>query len=75
METLTVLRYFDDKAVDPPKMNEIRDFREQFYMFLTNDCVHMERKVATLDAQVKLVLAMLSVLVGLMVYMVVMLVE
>ena len=69
------MRYFDDKAVDPPKMNEIRDFREQFYKFLTNDWVHMERKVASLDAQVKLVLAMLSVLVGLMGYMVVMLVE
>ena len=64
------MRYFDDKAVDPPKkMNEIRDFREQFYKFLTNDWVHLERKVSALDAQMKLVLAMLSVLVGLMVYM------
>ena len=72
------MRYFDDKAVDPPKMNdslkainEIRDFRENFYKFMTNDWVHMERKVAALDAQVKLVLAMLSVLVGLMIYTVV----
>lgn len=66
------MRYFDDKAVDPPKkMNEIRDFREQFYKFLTNDWVHLERKVSALDAQMKLVLAMLSVLVGLMVYMVI----
>jgi len=65
------LRYFDDKAVDPPKMNEIRDFREKFYKFLTNDWVHMERRVSALDAQVKLVLAMLSVLVGLMIYTVV----
>ena len=56
-------------------MNEIRDFRDRFYKFLTNDWVHMEKKVATLDAQMKLVLAMLSVLVGLMVYMVVMLAE
>ena len=69
------MRYFDDKVVDPPKMNEIRDFRDRFYKFLTNDWVHMERKVASLDAQMKLVLAMLSVLVGLMVYMVVMLAE
>ena len=69
------MRYFDDKAVDPPKMNEIRDFRDRFYKFLTNDWVHMEKKVATLDAQMKLVLAMLSVLVCLMVYMVVMLAE
>ena len=65
------MRDFDDKAVDPPKMNEIRDFREKFYKFLTNDWVHMERRVAALDAQVKLVLAMLSVLVGLMIYTVV----
>ena len=65
------MRYFDDKAVDPPKMNEIRDFRDRFYKFLTNDWVHMERKVASLDAQMKLVLAMLSVLVGLMIYMVI----
>ena len=65
------MRYFDDKAVDPPKMNEIRDFRDRFYKFLTNDCVHMERKVSALDAQMKLVLAMLSVLVGLMIYMVI----
>ena len=56
-------------------MNELRDFRDRFYTFLTNDWVHMERRVARLDAQVKLVLAMLSVLVGLMVYMVVMFVE
>ena len=65
------MRYFDDKAVDPPKMNEIRDFREKFYKFLTNDWVHTERKISALDAQMKLVLAMLSVLVGLMVYMVI----
>ena len=72
------MSYFDDTAVAPPKMNdsrkainEIRDFREHFYKFMTNDWVHMERKVAALDAQVKLVLAMLSVLVGLMIYTVV----
>jgi len=49
-------------------MNELRDLKERFYGFLTNDWVHLERKVAGLDAQLKLVLAMLSVLVGLMVY-------
>ena len=65
------MRYFDDKAVDPPKMNEIRDFRDRFYTFLTNDWVHLERKVSALDAQVKLILAMLSVLIGLMIYMVI----
>ncbi len=56
-------------------VEEIRDFKDKFYKFLTNDWVHMERKVAALDAQVKLILAMLSILVGLMVYMVVMFVE
>jgi hypothetical protein len=56
-------------------MEEIRDFKEKFYKFLTNDWVHLERKVSALDAQVKLILAMLSILVGLMVYMVVMFVE
>ena len=55
---------------NPSRMNEIRDFRDRFYKFLTNDWVHMERKVAALDAQMKLVLAMLSVLIGLMIYMV-----
>jgi|TARA_R110002020_G_scaffold203537_6_gene407272 hypothetical protein len=66
------VRYFEDKAVDPPrKMKEIREFRELFYKFLTNDWVHTERKISALDAQMKLVLAMLSVLVGLMVYMVI----
>ena len=52
-------------------MIEIRDFRDRFYTFLTNDWVNLERKVSALDAQVKLILAMLSVLIGLMVYMVI----
>ena len=46
----------------------MKEFRERFYTFLTNDWVHMERKVAALDAQMKIVLGMLSVLTGLMVY-------
>ena len=50
------------------EMNELRDLKERFYLFLTNDWMHLERKVAGLDAQLKLVLAMLSVLIGLMVY-------
>ena len=52
-------------------MNEIRDFRDRFYTFHTNEWVQLERKVSALDAQVKLILAMLSVLIGLMVYMVI----
>ena len=46
----------------------MKEFRERFYTFLTNDWVHMERRVSALDAQVKLVLSMLAVLIGLMVY-------
>ena len=41
---------------------------DRFTRWLTNDWVHLERKVAALGAQMKLVLAMLSVLIGLMVY-------
>ena len=44
---------------------------ERFEKFLTNDWIHLERKVAALDAKMGLVIAMLSVLVGLMVYAVV----
>ena len=44
---------------------------KRFEKFLDNDWVHMERKVAALDAKVGLVLAMLTVMVGLMVYAVV----
>jgi hypothetical protein len=46
----------------------MKEFRERFYTFLTNDWVHMERRVSALDAQVKMVLSMLAVLIGLMVY-------
>ena len=46
----------------------MKEFRERYYTFLTNDWVHMERRVSALDAQVKMVLSMLAVLIGLMVY-------
>jgi hypothetical protein len=46
-------------------------FAERFQKFLENDWVHLERKVAALQAQVHLVLGMLSVLVGLIIYLVV----
>jgi hypothetical protein len=44
---------------------------ERFEKFLTNDWIHLERKVAALDAKVGIVLGMLTVMVGLMVYAVV----
>ena len=46
-------------------------FMERFTKFLTNEWVHLERKVAALDAKVHLALGMLSVLIGLIIYLVV----
>ena len=46
-------------------------FIERLDKFLTNDWVHLERKVAALQAQMRLVIGMLSVLVGLIIYTVV----
>ena len=45
-------------------------FVERFTHFLTNEWVHLERKVAALEAKVHIVLGMLSVLVGLIIYLV-----
>ena len=44
---------------------------ERFEKFLGNDWIHMERKVAALDAKVQLVIAMLTIMIGLMVWAVV----
>ena len=44
---------------------------ERFEKFLTNDWVHMEKRVAALDAKVQIILAMLTIMVGLMVWAVV----
>ena len=41
---------------------------ERFEKFLGNDWIHLERKVAALNAKVQLILAMLTVLIGLMIY-------
>ena len=43
-------------------------FFERFNKFLTNDWVHLERKVAALEAKMHLVIAMLTVLIGLVVF-------
>jgi len=45
-------------------------FMTRFKHFLTNEWVHLERKVAALEAKMHIVLGMLSVLVGLIVYLV-----
>jgi hypothetical protein len=46
-------------------------FQERFTKFLTNEWVHLEKKVAALQAEMRLVLGMVSVLVGLIIYLVV----
>ena len=43
-------------------------FLERFNKFLTNDWVHLERKVAALEAKVHLLLGGTSLLIGLMIY-------
>ena len=44
---------------------------ERFEKFLTNDWVHMEKKVSALDAKVQFIIGMLTIMIGLMVYAVV----
>jgi hypothetical protein len=44
------------------------EFEKRFFAFLMNDWVHMERRVASLDAKVTLMLSILSVLIGLVIY-------
>ena len=45
-----------------------RDLQERLNHFLTNDWVHLERKTAALEAKMHLVIAMLTVLIGLVVF-------
>ncbi len=40
------------------------------FKFLTNDWVHLERKVAGLEGKVHVIIGMLAVLIGLTVYVV-----
>ena len=49
----------------------IDNFEARFTRFLTNEWVHLENKVAALQAEMRLVLAMLSVMVGLILFLVV----
>lgn len=43
-------------------------FVERFTKFLTNDWVHLERKVAALEAKMHLLLGGTGLLIGLMIY-------
>ena len=43
-------------------------FLERFSKFLTNDWIHLERKVASLEAKVYMLLAGSGIIIGLMVY-------
>tara|TARA_Y100000310_G_scaffold6307_1_gene7125 strand:+ start:271 stop:414 length:144 start_codon:yes stop_codon:yes gene_type:complete len=44
---------------------------ERFFHFISNDWVHMERKVASLEAKVHLLLGGVATLIGLVVYTVI----
>jgi hypothetical protein len=46
-------------------------FAERFSKFLTNEWVHLEKKVAALEAKVHLLLGGTSLLIGLMIYAVI----
>ena len=43
-------------------------FVERFTKFLTNDWVHLERKVAALEAKMHILLGGTGLLIGLMIY-------
>ena len=49
-------------------MTDNNHFAERFNKFLTNDWVHLERKVAALEAKVHLLLGGSGIIIGLMVY-------
>jgi hypothetical protein len=43
-------------------------FEARFTQFLTNEWVHLERKVAALEARVTMLLGASGIIIGLMVY-------
>ena len=47
------------------------ELERRFFQFLTNDWVHLEKKVAGLEAKVHLLLGGMGTLIGLVVYTVV----
>jgi len=49
----------------------MEELDRRFYKFLTNDWVHLEQKVANLEAKVHLLLGGMGTLIGLVVYTVV----
>jgi hypothetical protein len=56
------------KFVRTAGMGPEKYFLERFNKFLTNDWVHLERKVASLEAKVHMLLAGSGIIIGLMVY-------
>ena len=49
----------------------IDNFEARFTRFLTNEWVHLETKVAALEAKVHILLGLMSVMVGLILFLVV----
>ena len=47
------------------------ELERRFFYFISNDWVHMERKVASLEAKVHLLLGGMGTLIGLVIYTVV----
>ena len=50
------------------RMGPEKYFIERFNKFLTNDWVHLEKKVAALEAKLHMLMAGSGIIIGLMVY-------
>jgi len=61
LKVSTVFEREDDMGPD-------KYFFERFNKFLTNDWIHLEKKVAALEAKVHLLLGGSGIIIGLMVY-------
>ena len=58
-----------------PRGERPRDFLiERFERFIRNDFAHLDRRVATIDGKVQVLLALMTVLIGLMASVIVVLV-
>ena len=49
-------------------MDNNKEIREMLVRFLTNDWVHLERRVAATEARVTMLLGASGIIIGLMVY-------
>ena len=50
------------------EMDSNKEIREMLVRFLTNDWVHLERRVAATEARVTILLGASGIIIGLMVY-------